>query len=435
MKRRIAVTGLGLVTPSGKGWQAYWKAALEGRSSIRAIQSMELNGFIPKLAGEVLDFRPQDYITQRKSIKLMSRDIQIAVAASCLALSDSHLDMTMIDRDSFGVCIGAGIINSELDELGMGIRGGIAPDGRFDMAKFGTDGIKALFPLWFLKYLPNMPACHISITHGLRGPNNTITTSSAAALQAIGEASRIIERGDADRMLAGGTDSKINALGLSRLSMLGFLSGKNGGADCYTPFDVSHDGLIPAEGSGIVVLEEYNLARQRGAQIYGEIAGFGTSAQNQPLGTEHGFSRFAKERAINHALRDAGLSAGDIDAVVADGCGIPQQDIEEAEALQSVFGKSLARVAITSLKPVTGHTIYASGGIEIAAALQMMREDTVPPLLNLRSPASRCSLPFVTGKAVKRSVRHILLNSFGLGGQNASIVLKKSAERPAASHV
>ena len=179
-RRRAAITGLGLMTPCGKGWSPYWKALLEGVSHIRPISSFSLNGFPSKFAGEIAEFDPAEFVKQRKSLKLMSREIQLAIAASQLAIEDAQLRITEWDPFRFGISIGTGIINNDLDEMGIGIRNGIDDEGKFRMTKFGQDGIRSLYPLWLLKYLPNMPACHISIAHGLRGPSNTITTSSAA---------------------------------------------------------------------------------------------------------------------------------------------------------------------------------------------------------------------------------------------------------------
>ena len=223
-KRRVVITGFGVITACGNGWEPYWDAALHGCSLVRSSDPLKLNCPSFKYAGMLPQFEPKEFIESRKSIKLMSREIQMAVAASRLALKDAKLSPDNYDPTRVGVTLGTGIINNDLDEIGVGFRNGLDESGHFSMTKFGQDGIRSLFPLWFLKYLPNMPACHVSVANHLRGPNNTITTSSAASTQAIGEAYRVIERGDADIMLAGGTDSKLNAMGISRFQLLGFLS-------------------------------------------------------------------------------------------------------------------------------------------------------------------------------------------------------------------
>jgi len=304
-KRRVVVTGIGLITACGKGWQPYWDAVVHGRSHIRYLSSLALNGFPSRLAGEVVEFDPSEYVKKRKLLKVMSREIQLAVAASQYAIEDSGLDVSQTDRFRFGVSLGTGIINTDLDEIGVGIRSALDESGSFQMTKFGQEGIRALFPLWFLKYLPNMPACHISIAQGLQGPNNTITTSAAAATQAVGEGFRVIKRGDADLMLAGGTDSKINAMGISRFHLLGLLSSRNGASPekIYCPFDSRSDGLLLGEGAGLLMLEERNHALKRGARIYGEIIGYGSASDfnYDPRSSEDFMGKCSSNRATRES--------------------------------------------------------------------------------------------------------------------------------------
>lgn len=426
MKRRVVVTGIGVVTPCGLGWQAYWDALLEGRSFIRPIQNISLNGFPSKFAGEILDFKPDAFVKKRKFLKVMSREIQLAIGASQLALEDSGLAALIEeDRFRFGISLGTGIINNDLDEVGVAIRQATDSEGRFQMKKFGAEGLPAMFPLWFLKYLPNMPACHISIAHGLRGPSNTVTTSSAAGAQAIGEAASVIERGDADLMLAGSTDSKLNAMGISRFDLLGLLSRRNHIAEkAYCPFDSQHDGIVLGEGAGLLVLEEWEHARKRGARVYAEIAGYGSAADfnYDPRSTED-FK--GKRAAMTRAMEQAEITPSEIDFVVAYGSGVPQEDIQEARAMEKAFGGFLGRVRVTAVKPVTGHLIYGSGGVEAAASILALRHQTVPPVVNLETPDSGCDLPFVKDKAEPVAARHALLNSFGFAGQNACLVLRR----------
>ncbi len=424
-RRRVVITGLGLMTACGKGWRPYWKAVLEGQSHIRYLSTISLNGFPAKLAGEIIDFNPADFVKQRKSLKLMSREIQLAIAAAQLAIEDSGIALSDETRDRFGISMGTGIINNDLDEVGVGIRNGIDEQGTFQMQKFGQDGIRSLYPLWLLKYLPNMPACHVSIAHGLRGPSNTITTSSAASTQAIGEAFQIIERGDADMMLAGGTDSKLNAMGISRFHLLSLLSHHNHVPEkAYCPFDERHDGIVLGEGAGLVVLEDLEHAHHRGARIYGEIAGYGSSSDfnYDPRSTED-FN--GKKLAMTRALDNAHADIADIDFLLANGSGIPQEDILEANAIQSVFEGSLGRLRVTGTKPITGHLIYGAGGVELAAALLALDQGAIPPLANFVKPDPACDLPFVKEKAEVFESRSFIFNSFGLAGQNASLVVRK----------
>lgn len=425
-KRRVVITGIGMITPCGFGWKPFWAALLKADSHIRYLNGFSQDGSSIKLAGEIPNFNPAEYVKQKKSLKVMSREIQLAVAASQIAIEDSGIVLDDSDRDRFGVSLGTGIINNDLDEIGIGIRNGINPEGQFQMSKFGQDGIRSLYPLWFLKYLPNMPACHVSIARGLRGPSNTITTSSAAGAHALGEAFRVIERGDADLMLAGSTDSKINAMGIARFHLLGLLSQRNHDPQtAYCPFDREHDGMILGEGAGLLVLEEFQHARKRGARIYAEIAGFGSSSDYNydPRSTED-FT--GKRLAMERAMEDASTGPEDIDCLVANGSGIPQEDIQESRAIQSAFNGSLSRLRVTGAKPVTGHLVYASAGVEAAASALALHHGTVPPLANLEQPDPECDLPFVKSKPEDSGTESILFNSFGFGGQNASLILRKN---------
>ena len=425
-KRRVVVTGFGVVSACGSGWQPYWDAVVHGRSAVREVADLNLNGSAFKYAGIIPDFDPKQFVENRKSLKVMSREIQLAVAAGKLALEDAQLYKTAYDQSRIGVTLGTGIINNDLDEVGIGIKNAIDGSGRFSLAKFGQEGIRSLFPLWFLKYLPNMPACHISIAYQLRGPSNTITTSSAAGAQAVGEAYRVIERGDADLMLAGGTDSKLNPMGISRLDLLELLSKRKEAPEkVYCPFDEKHDGIILGEGAGVLVLESLENAQKRGATIYAEIAGYGSSSDfNFDPRDEDDFT--GKRVAMRRALEDAGLEHEDLDVIVANGSGVPQGDIQESLAIHSFFPSSFGKLQVTALKAVTGHTVYSSGGIESVIAALIANKQIIPPVANLKKPYPECPLPFVKDKAKSSDVNVVMLNNFGFGGQNASLVFKNA---------
>lgn len=423
-KRRVVITGFGVLTPCGKGWKAYWDCAVKGRSMIGSADSLQLGNFPFRQAGIILKFDPKEFVENRKSIKLMSREIQFAVAASCLALEDACLTPEIYDPTRVGVILGTGIINNELDEIGVGFRQSVDETGHFSMTKFGQEGLRSLFPLWFLKYLPNMPACHVSIVNQLRGPSNTITTSSAAGTQAIGEAYRVIERGDADIMLAGGTDSKLNVMGISRLQLLGFLSKREDVPEkVYCPFDSKHDGIVIGEGAGILVLESLENAKERNAPVYAEIAGYGSSSDfNYDPRDPDDFT--GKRVAIRRALEDASLEPADVDVIVANGSGIPQEDIQESLAIHSLYTHTFNKLLVTAVKPVTGHLIYGAGSIEAVIAALIAKYKQIPPVINLEKPAPDCPLPFVRNKAQAYDVKISVLNTFGFGGQNASLVFR-----------
>lgn len=424
-KRRVVITGFGVISPCGNGWEPYWEAALHARSLVRSAESLRLNHAPFKYAGMLSGFEPKEFIENRKSIKLMSREIQMAVSASRLALKDAGLTPESYDPTRIGVTLGTGVINNDLDEIGVGFRNGLDENGHFSMTKFGQEGIRSLFPLWFLKYLPNMPACHISVAYQLRGPNNTITTSSAASTQAIGEACRVIERGDADIMLAGGTDSKLNAMGISRFQLLGFLSSREESPEkVYCPFDKKHDGIVLGEGAGILVLESLESAKKRGAHIYAEIAGYGSSSDfNYDPRDPDDFT--GKRVAIRRALEDAAIEPADVDVLVANGSGIPQEDIQESLAVHSFYPSTFKKLHVTAVKPVTGNLVYATGSVEAVVAALTTQKGQVPPVTNLKDADPGCSLPFVKDKAKSCEVNVAVLNTFGFGGQNASLVFKK----------
>lgn len=422
--RRVVLTGFGVITACGNGWEPYWDAVTNARSAIRDAAGLKIGDFSLAGAGFASQFDPKLFIENRKSLKVMSREIQLAVSASRLALKDAGLTLDNYDPTRIGVTLGTGVINNDLDEVGIGFQNGLDETGRFSMAKFGQDGIRALFPLWFLKYLPNMPACHISIVNQLRGPNNTITTSSAASTQAIGEAYRVIERGDADVMLAGGTDSKLNAMGISRFQLLGFLTKRRGNPEkLYCPFDENHDGIILGEGAGILVLEAFESAKKRGARIYAEIAGYGSSSDfNYDPRDPDDFT--GKRVAIRRALEDAACEPADVDLIVANGSGIPQEDIQESLAIHSFYATTFQKVNVTAVKPVSGHLVYGSGAVEAVIAALATNKHLIPPVTNLQKPASECPLPFVRNRAKNCEVNITVLNTFGFGGQNASLVMK-----------
>ena len=421
----MVVTGVGLVSSCGMGWVPYWKAVLEGRSHISYFTDLSFHQFPAKLAGQVAEFNPSDFVKHRKLLKVMSREIQLAVAASQLAIDDAGIVPQNYDSFRFGVSVGTGIINNDLDEVGVGIRNALDSQGEFQMTKFGQDGIRSLYPLWLLKYLPNMPACHISIAHGLRGWSNTFTTSAAAGTQAIGEAFRVIQRGDADLMLAGSTDSKLNPMGLARFDLLGLLSYRNHIPEkAYCPFDERHDGFILGEGAGLIVLEERDHALRRGARIYGEISGYGASSDfNYDPRSAEDFT--GKCLAMIRALEDSGLVPSDIGFILANGSGIPQEDVQEAFVIRTVFQDTMDQLRVTAVKPITGHLVYGAGGVEIVAGLMALNEGVIPPVANLETPDAACDLPFVRNEPESSKAKAFLLNSFGFGGQNASLVVKK----------
>ncbi|MEI8344701.1 MAG: beta-ketoacyl-[acyl-carrier-protein] synthase family protein [Candidatus Omnitrophota bacterium] len=416
MKKQIVITGIGLISAAGEGIEALWEALLERRSLVGELdlgQGPEAERLIGAHFG---GFDAEKYVTQRKSLKVMARDIQMAVGAASLAVGDSGLNLTRVDHQRIGVIAGSGILNQELDELAPAMRESVDAAGRLDLHKFGSAGISALFPLWLLKYLPNMSACHISILFDLQGINNSLTTGASCGLQAIGEAFRVIERGDADCMLAGGAESRTTPGGLSRYQILKQLvrfSPQEDPGKAYRPFDAAHPGFAVGEGAVFLMLEELGHAKARGARIYARVGAFGSSYHEGQV------------PAMSQALREAGATASDIRLICGCGLGTAADDAKELAALEKIFGQEGERSTnICFSKPVIGFTGYASGAIEAALAAISLKRQTVPPSVNAEAFVCK-NLETVAELRAGVAIERTMANAFGLGGQSASLILNR----------
>ena len=374
--RRIVISGVGVVAPLGTGNSALWRALIAGKSGVMKLQSFSIDGFPTQVAAEVRDFDPKLYVKQRKSLKVMARDIQLAVGAAQIAMDDSGLDPATVDSTRFGVNCGAGLIATDLDELGVPVSHSINGTKKFDLKKWGAEGMEQLFPLWMLKYLPNMPACHISIFYDAQGPNNSITAGEASATLAMGEAYRAMARGVADVFVTGGADSKTNPLSILRLALLRRLSERSDDpASVSRPFDADRDGLVVGEGAGLMIFEELDRAKARSAEIYGEVVGFGASCYP-------GKPRHAIEKAAARALADAGLRPDELGHVVAHGISCVDEDRDEAVALASLLGEAVATVPVVAYKSYWGNLAAASGAVELIASLLALKHGMLPATLN-----------------------------------------------------
>lgn len=393
----------------GAGAAALWEAAREGR--IRRCDA----GFEDETgrrfeAYRIPDFAAEKYVTQRKSLKVMARDIQLAVAAAGSAMQDAGLSgQAGASAERWGVIVGSGVLNHELDELAQSVSGCIGADGRLDLKRFGQDGIPGLFPLWLLKYLPNMPACHISILYDLQGPNNTLTAGMSSGLQSVGEALRIIQRGDADLMLAGGAESKLNPVGYAEYKGLRVLSSDG----VYRPFDEGSDGFALGEGAGFVVLEELTHAQARKARVYAEVVGYGSSG---------GSGRVVSLKA---ALKDSGLGADTMDHIQASGTGLPEEDAEELAAYSEVFATHPGVLAVGCAKPVTGFTGFAAGPLELIVSARVVSDGYLPPVVGLDKPRATSPVLELVRTGRPASVRHALTHVSGFNGQSASLILRR----------
>ncbi len=427
--RRVVVTGLGIVAPNGIGRQDFWSACLNGRSGVGPIRSFDASGHPVKIAAEVPEFDVAKFLpsSQRKSMKIMSRAMRFAVGAAGLAIQDSGLEWQKLDPTRVGVVMGTGMVPVDLPELTPALVHSCDAEGQLETPLLGQKGPAALFPLWILKYLPNMVAAHISLAFNAQGPNSTITTACAAGTQAVGEGFRLIARGDAEFVLAGGADSRIDPLLILAYSALGALSTSSRPAsEVSRPFDGGRDGFVLGEGAGILVLEELEHAKRRGATIYAEMLGLGSSfdayAATKPDPEAKGAAR-----AIREALREARVDTKDVDYINAHGTSTRLNDQMETVAVKQVFGADAKTVPMSSIKSMVGHLIGAAGAVEACALALTLHDGAVPPTINQTQPDPQCDLDYVPNNAREMPTTIGVSTSFGFGGQNAAIVMSSFA--------
>jgi 3-oxoacyl-[acyl-carrier-protein] synthase II len=402
---------------------------VNGKSGVGPIRSFDTSSLPVRIAGEVPDFDITPFLpsVHRKSLKIMGRGSRFGVAAAGLAVRDSGLDMSRENLERVGVVMGGGLVPIELPEVAPLVAGALNGDGRLHLDRLGNAGKDALFPLWILKYLPNMTAAHISLIHGAQGPNSTIVTACAAGTQAVGEAFRLIARDDADIVMAGGADSRLDPLLLIAYSSLGALSpAHRSPEEVSRPFDGQRDGFVLGEGGGVLVLEELEHARRRGAVIYAEVLGMGTSFDAYAVTKPDPEARGAA-RAIRWALREARVDAGDIDYINAHGTSTRLNDLMETVAVKRVFGAKSRRLPLSSIKSMVGHLIGAAGAVEAAALALTLHGGVLPPTINQTHPDPSCDLDYVPNQAREMPVTMALSTSFGFGGQNAALVMRRFA--------
>jgi 3-oxoacyl-[acyl-carrier-protein] synthase II len=402
---------MGTVNPLGKNLEEYWDGLIEGRSTARLAENYPTEKLTTKFACEVPNFDPQDFI-DRKQAQRMARFSQMAVAASTMALADSGLDLAK--EDSFRVGV----------DMGTGIGGFIEmTKGAIDFATKGR-----LNPLYAPMIIPNMAAASVAMALHLRGPNTTVTTACAASTHTIGDASRIIQHGDADVMFAGGSEASLCEVGISSFNAIRALSTRNESPEkASRPFDRDRDGFVPGEGAGILILESEKHAVSRGARIYGEVLGYATTcdAFHQVAPDETGE---APAMAVTLAMKDAGIEAKDIDYVNAHGTSTPLNDAGETKALKIALGDHAHKVAISSTKSMIGHLLGAAGAVEAIATLLTINRGMIHPTINYENPDPACDLDYVPNQARRKDVRIAISNGFGFGGHNAVVVLKKYEE-------
>lgn len=413
MKKRVVVTGLGPVTPIGISWPKFWEGLIAGKSGVDRITRFDATSFSTKIAAEVKDFDPANFLDKKEARRLV-RFIQFAIAASRLALDDSGLVIEPANAEQVGVAIGSGIGGIDFFE----------EQYRILLEK----GPERVSPFTVPMMISNMAAGQASINLGAKGPNTCIVTACASGTHSIGTAFRIIQNGEALAMLAGGTEAGITPLGLCGFCAARALSTRNDEPQkASRPFDLKRDGFVIGEGAGVVVLEELDFARSRGAKIYAELVGFGTSADAYhitapPPGGE------GAVRAMKNALKDANLLPEQIQYINAHGTSTELNDKYETQAVKTVFGEQAKKLVISSTKSMIGHLLGAAGGVEFIATCLSVEADLVHPTINYEFPDPECDLDCVPNQSRPLKIEAAISNSFGFGGQNAVLAVKKFKE-------
>ncbi len=410
-KRRVAVTGLGVISPLGIGIEQNWAAACAGTSGIGPITRFDASAFPARIAGEVKGFDPEEYI-EKKEIKKMDTFLHYALAAGKMAVEDSGLVITDENAERVGVVVGSGL-------------GGLATIEKYH-SLYLENGPKKISPFFVPMLIVNLAPGQISMHFGCKGPNTSLVTACATGNHSIGEAFKIIQRGDADAIIAGGVESTITPLAVGGFcSMKALTSTHNDDPQRGSrPFEKDRDGFVMAEGAGIIILEELEQAQKRGADIYAEIVGFGCNADAYHI-TAPSPNGEGAARCMNLALKDAGLNPEDIDYINAHGTSTPMNDMSETQAMKSVYKDHAKKIAVSSTKSMTGHLLGAAGGVESVFSALTIKNGVIPPTINYDTPDPECDLDYVPNQAREQKVKTVMSNSFGFGGTNATLIFKK----------
>lgn len=424
LRRRVVVTGMGCVTPIGNDVQSTWQALKEGKSGIDYITHFDASGFPTKFASEVKNYNLGDYIEHPERFQYAGRNIRFAIGAAVQAMRSSGLEDGKMDPTRFGVYLGAGEGQQDFF-LFMRLIANAQKNGEFDMERFTREGLEQLNPNEEREQEPNMPAGHLAGLFNAQGPNLNCLTACAASSQAIGEATEIIRQGEADIMMSGGAHSMIHPFGVTGFNLLTALSTRNDDPQSASrPFDKDRDGFVLGEGAGILILEELEHAQKRGANILGEIIGYGSTADAYRITDIHPEGR-GGTAAIQMALKDAGLNTDDIDYVNAHGTSTNVNDKVETLAIKQALGQDAYQTPVSSTKSMMGHLIAAAGSAEAIVCLLTMQDDLLPPTINYTTPDPNCDLDYVPNTAREKKVDKALSNSFGFGGQNISLILSR----------
>ena len=410
MKRRVVVTGLGAVTPLGIGAEKTWKALCAGKSGIGRISRFDTTNFQTKIAGEVKDFDPEDFL-DKKQVRRMDSFVHYCMAATIMAMEDSKLEVANQDAERIGVLIGTGL-------------GGL-PTLEKNHTLLIEGGPKKISPFFIPMMIANMAPGQIAIHFGIKGPNTCVVTACAAGSHAIGDSYKVIQRGDADIMVAGGTEATITPLNIGGFNSMKAISTNNDEPEkASRPFDKNRDGFVPAEGAGTIILEELELALKRGANIYGEIVGYGLTSDAFHI-TAPDPQGGGAARCMKMALLDANISPHEVDYINAHGTSTPLNDTIETIAIKTVFNEYSKKIPVSSTKSMTGHLLGAAGGVEAVFTILTIRDGIIPPTINYETPDPDCDLDYVPNVARRADVRIAISNSFGFGGTNATLVFKR----------
>ena len=414
MSNRVVITGLGAITPIGMGKEEFWNGLMEGRNGIDKITRFDASEYGAQIAGEVKDFNPAAYI-DKKEAKRMDRYTQFAVAAAGMAIDDAKLDLEKEDLDRIGTFVGAGI-------------GGIETM-HSQYEKLFAKGPGRISPFFIPMMIANMAAGQVSITYKLHGPSSCIVTACATGSNCIGDAFRVIQRGDADVMIAGGTEAAISEAAVAGFAAMKALcmDHNDDPAHASRPFDKNRSGFVMGEGAGLVVLESLEHAKARGAHIYAEVVGYGANSDAYHITSPAPGGEY-QAKCMQAALDDAGMKASEVDYVNAHGTSTHMNDEGETMAIKSVWGEAAKDVSVSSIKSMTGHLLGAAGGVECIATALAIENDMLPPTMNYETQDEGLDLDYVPNKAKAKTVRAAMSNNFGFGGHNACLLLKKYAE-------
>ena len=409
MKRRVVVTGMGIISPLGIGLEENWAAITEGRSGVGLISKFDTEPFPVKIAGEVKGFQSEDYISH-KEVKKMDTFIHYALASSQLALKDSGYEVTESNAERTGVLVGVGL-------------GGLPAIEKYhDIYK--EKGVRKITPFFIPMLIANLASGQISIHIGAKGPNTCVVTACATGTHSIGDAAKLIQYGEADAMIAGGTESVITPLCVGGFAAAKALSTRNDDPQgASRPFDKDRDGFVIGEGSGVLVLEELEMAKKRGAKIYGEIIGYGLNSDAYHITATDPEGKGAA-RCIELALKSGAVNKEDIDYINAHGTSTGA-DATETTAIKSVFGEKTRQIPVSSTKSMTGHLLGAAGGVEAIFSLMALKHGILPPTINYTTPDPDCDLDYVPNQAREKKIKTALSNSFGFGGTNGVLIFKK----------